>query len=125
MSGKTIRIFVVLAIVSIAGIVLMQVYWFKQAFDKTEYEFDRNLNIALNETVKGVLRYNNTLTVPPDPVKRLGQNYYAVMVNDKIHADVLEHYLRTSFQKFNIRQSFEYRIFDCAHEQMVYGGFIE
>lgn len=125
MSGKTIRIFVVLAITAICGIVVMQVYWFKQAFDQTEQEFNRSLNLALNETVKGVLRYNNTHTVPADPVKKLDNNYYAVMVNDRINAEVLEHYLRVTFKKFNIRQSFEYRIFDCTNEQMVFGGFIE
>jgi two-component system, OmpR family, phosphate regulon sensor histidine kinase PhoR len=125
MSGKNIRIFVVLAVISIIGIVVMQVYWFKKAFDKTENEFNKNLNIALNETVKGVLNYNNTFEIPVDPVKQLDENYFAVMVNDQINADVLEHYLRSEFIKFNIRQSFEYRIFDCANEQMVYGGFVE
>lgn len=125
MSRKTIRIFVVLALTSICGIVLMQVYWFKQAFDQTEQEFNRSLNIALNETVRGVLSYNNTHTAPTDPVKQLDKNYYAVMVNDRINADVLEHYLRTTFKKFNIRQSFEYRIFDCANEEIVFGGFVE
>jgi two-component system phosphate regulon sensor histidine kinase PhoR len=125
MSRKTIRIFVVLALTAICGIVVMQVFWFKQAFNQTEQEFNRSLNIALNETVKGVLRYNNTHTVPGDPVKQLDKNYYAVMVNDRINADVLEHYLRTTFKKFNIRQSFEYRIFDCANAEIVYGGFVE
>jgi two-component system, OmpR family, phosphate regulon sensor histidine kinase PhoR len=125
MSGKTIRIFVLLALLSIAGIVVTQVYWFKKAFDNTENEFNKNLHIALNETVKGVLHYNHTYSIPSDPVKQISQNYFAVMVNDKINADVLEYYLRTEFTKFNIRQSFEYRIFDCANEQMVYGGYIE
>lgn len=124
MRGRTIKIFVILAITSICGIVLVQVYWFKKAFDKTEEEFNKNLNIALNETVKGVLQYNNTPNLPPDPVKQVEKNYFAVMVNDRINADVLEYYLKTEFNRFNITQGFEYRIFDCAHEHMVYGGFV-
>lgn len=125
MRNKTIKIFVILAVTSIIGIVVTQVFWFKKAFDKSESEFNRSLYIALNQSLKGVLLYNNTNTVPIDPIKKLEHNYYAVMVNDQINADVLEHYLRAEFQKLNIRQSFEYRIFDCANEQLVYGGYVE
>lgn len=125
MRNKTIKIFVVLAITSIIGIIGTQIFWYKKAFDKSESEFNRSLHIALNQSLKGVLLYNNTTTIPLDPIKKLEHNYYAVMVNDQINADVLEHYLKTEFQKLNIRQSFEYRIFDCANEQLMYGGYVE
>jgi len=125
MRNKTIKIFVILSIVSIVGIIGTQIIWFKKAFDKSESEFNKSLYIALNQSLKGVLLYNNASTIPVDPIKKLEHNYYAVMVNDQINADVLEYYLKTEFQKLNIRQSFEYRIFDCANEQLMYGGYVE
>lgn len=125
MRNRTIKIFVVLAIVSIVGIIVTQIFWFKQAFDKTEQEFNRSLNIALTQTLKGILLYNNSSVLPVDPIKKLDHNYFAVMVNDQINADVLEHYLKNEFDKLNIHQSFEYRIFDCKNEQLVYGGYVE
>lgn len=125
MRNRTIKIFVILAIVSIVGIIVTQIFWFKQAFDKTEQEFNRSLNIALTQTLKGILLYNNSNVLPIDPIKKLDHNYYAIMVNDQINADVLEHYLRNEFDKLNIHQSFEYRIFDCKNEQLVYGGYVE
>lgn len=125
MRNRTIKIFVILAVISIIGIVVTQIVWYKKAFDKSESEFNKSLYIALNQSLKGVLLYNNTTAIPIDPIKKLEHNYYAVMVNDQINADVLEHYLKTEFQKLNIRQSFEYRIFDCANEQLMYGGYVE
>jgi two-component system, OmpR family, phosphate regulon sensor histidine kinase PhoR len=125
MRNRTIKTFVVLAIVSILGIIVTQVFWFKQAFDKTEQEFNKSLNIALTQTLKGILLYNNSSAIPLDPIEKLDHNYYAVMVSDQINADVLEHYLKNEFDKLNIHQSFEYRIFDCANEQLVYGGYVE
>lgn len=125
MTRRTIRIFVVLSLASVLGIVIMQVYWFKKAFDNSEREFNNNLNIALKEVVRSILKYNNTASFPGDPVRQLDHNYYAVMVNDQINADVLEHYLRVAFDKFNVRQSFEYSIYDCANEKVVYGGYVE
>lgn len=125
MKNRTIKIFVVLAIVSIVGIIVTQVFWFKQAFDKSEKDFNRSLYIALNQSLKGVLQFNNATNLPANPIVKLSSNYYAVMVNDQINADVLEYYLKTEFEKLNIHQSFEYRIFDCANEQLIYGGYIE
>jgi two-component system phosphate regulon sensor histidine kinase PhoR len=125
MRNRTIKTFVVLAIISILGIIITQVFWFKQAFDKTEQEFNKSLNIALTQTLKGILLYNNSSAIPLDPIEKLDHNYYAVMVNDQINADVLEHYLKNEFDKLNIHQSFEYRIFDCKNEQLVYGGYVE
>lgn len=125
MSSKTIRIFVVLALISILGIMLTQFFWFKKASDNHEREFKKNLNIALKEVVKGILKYNNTRGFPPDPVKQVDENTYIVMVNDQINSAVLEHYLVTEFKKFNINQSFEFSIYDCANQKMVEGRYVE
>jgi two-component system phosphate regulon sensor histidine kinase PhoR len=125
MKRRTLGIFMLLALISIVGIVVTQVYWFKKAYENNEQEFDKNVTIALKEVVKGILNYNNIHTVPVDPVQQITANYYAVMVNDRIHADVLEHYLQTELKKFNINQGFEYSIYDCANKKIVYGGYLE
>ncbi len=125
MKRRTISIFVLLALSAIIGIVVIQLYWFTQAYQNEEQEFDKNINIALKEVVKGILKYNNVSSVPLYPVKQLKPNYYAVMVNDKINAEVLEHYLQTEFKKFNIKQGFEYSIYDCSNKQIVFGGYVD
>lgn len=125
MKTRQIRIFIVLAVLSIAGIIVVQVAWFKRAFDKNEVEFNRNLHIALHEVMRGILKYNNNATIPADAIVQNDHNAFTVMVNDEINPEVLEYYLVTEFKKFNIQQQFEFGIYDCANQKMVMGRYVE
>jgi two-component system phosphate regulon sensor histidine kinase PhoR len=123
MQRKTLLIFVVLALTSIVGVVVIQVYWFKQAYNTNQEEFNQNARIALKEVVKGIIKYNNTATMPAEPVQQVSPNYFIVMVNDQINAQVLQHYLQTELSRFNIKQGFEFNIYDCASRKMMYGEY--
>ncbi len=126
MKRRTLSIFVIHALTSILGIVVIQIYWFSKAYENNEQEFNSNIRIALKEVVKGILKYNNVSTaVPIDPIQQIKHNYYAAMVNDQINAEVLEHYLQTELKKFNIQQGFEYSIYDCSNKKIVYGAYID
>jgi two-component system, OmpR family, phosphate regulon sensor histidine kinase PhoR len=125
MRRKTLLIFAALALTSIIGVVVIQVYWFRQAYNTNQEEFSKNTRIALKEVVKGILRYNNTHTMPADPIQQISPSYFVVMVNDRIDALVLEHYLQTELKRFNIKEGFEFSIYDCANQQMMYGEYSE
>ncbi|MFA6260816.1 MAG: HAMP domain-containing sensor histidine kinase [Bacteroidia bacterium] len=125
MKTRQIRIFIVLAVLSIAGIIVVQVAWFKRAFDKNEVEFNRNVHIALHEVMRGILKYNNNSAIPPDAIEQNDHNAFTVMINDEINPEVLEYYLVTEFKKFNIKQQFEFGIYDCANQKMVMGRYVE
>lgn len=62
-------------------------------------------------------------TPPPanNPVEQLSTNYFVVMLNSDINPSMLEFLLRTEFEKRNIKADFEYGIYDCSQECMVYG----
>lgn len=45
-------------------------------------------------------------------------------VNSVIDANVLEHYLKAEFERLNLRIDFEYAIYDCHTDRMVYGNYI-
>ena len=125
MTTRTIRIFVVLALISILGIIITQAFWFKKAYDTNEHEFKKSIHIVLKEVVKGILKYNGTAGYPADAVQQIDHNSFVVMVNDQINAEVLEYYLLSELKKFNIHQSFEYNIYDCANKKMVEGRYVE
>lgn len=123
MRRKTLLIFVLLALTSIVGVVVIQIYWFKQAYNTNQEEFNQNARIALKEVVKGIVKYNNTATMPAEPVQQITPNYFMVMVNDQINAQVLQHYLQVELNRFNIKQGFEFNIYDCANRKMMYGEY--
>ena len=125
MKSSTIRFIVVLATISILGISITQIYWVKRAFGLKEAEFDRQVNTALFNVASQIFSLNNTPSPANNPVKQVSTNYYVVMVNSDIDANLLEFLLRSEFEKRNIQADFEYGIYDCTHEKMVYGNYVK
>lgn len=122
--SSTIRFIVVLATLSIVGITITQVYWVKRAFDLKEDEFQRNVNTALLNVAHQIYSFSDNPAPTSNPVKQLATNYFVVMVNNEIDASLLEYMLRIEFDKRKIQADFEYGIYDCANERMVYGNYI-
>lgn len=123
---STIRFIVVLATLSIVGISITQVYWVKRAFDLKEDEFKRNVNTALLNVAQQIYSFADHGPAPThNPVKQLSTNYFVVMVNSQIDASLLEFMLRTEFDKRKIQADFEYGIYDCANEKMMYGDYVQ
>lgn len=124
MKRKTLRYVLILAFVSVAGIISIQIYWFSRAFDIREKQFNQTVNIALRSVVDQILSYNG-ITIPLDnPVEQLSSNYFVVMVNGDIDANLLETLLINEFKARNLDVVFEYGIFNCVDENMVYGNSI-
>ncbi len=124
MKGSTIRLVVILATLSIVGITFTQIYWVKRAFNLKEAEFDRSVNAALYNVAHQIFEIRNTPSPANNPVKQLSTNYFVVVVNSEIDASLLEFLLRTEFERRNIKADFEYGVYDCSSERMVYGSYI-
>ncbi len=120
---RTFRLFIVLAALSFLGVFLTQVIWVRKAYSQKKEEFNRQLTLSMQEVVRDVLKYNNTKTIPPNPVSQLTENYFAVMVNDKIDPAVLDHFIKVELLRFHIHEAYAYSIYDCSNKQLVYGGY--
>ena len=118
------RFVLVLAIFSITGIVIIQIYWFTRAFNTREKQFNQTVNIALRNVADQMLLYNNRNIPKINPVEQLSTNYFAVMLNDAIDAQLLETLLINEFQRRALLLDFEYAIYDCVNEKMVFGNDI-
>jgi two-component system phosphate regulon sensor histidine kinase PhoR len=115
---------VIMAMISTVGIAVLQGFWFKSAFDNNEKNFDLAVNAALKSVAEGVLRYNNNPALVSDPVNQLSSDYYVVMVNDRIDANVLQYYIQREFRHNHINQNFEYAVYDCSNQRIVYGAMV-
>lgn len=124
MNRHTIRLLVILAAVAITGIITTQVFWLRRAFDLKEIQFNQTINIALKSVAEQILSYNQHAAPVINPVCQYSTNYFVVAVNDVIDANVLEYFLRKEFSKRNVTLDFEYGIYDCNSEQMVYGNYV-
>ncbi len=123
MKRRTFRLVIILATLSVFGIVVVQVFWFRQAFSVREVEFDRTARESLEHVAHSILRYNQHPVPPSVSIRQLSPNYYVVMVNDVIEEELLKTLLKNQLEKNNIRVDFEYIIYDCANNEAVYGNY--
>ena len=124
MKNRTLRLIVVLGIFSVAGIMAVQIFWLKRAFDWEEAQFNHNVNIALKNVADSLVKANHSQNNEANPVYRYSSNYYFVAVNDRVDAGLLEHYLQQEFAKRHLTTDFEYGIFDCEGDRMIYGNYV-
>lgn len=124
MKSSSIRFVVILAALSIVGITITQIYWVRRAFDLKEAEFERTVNTALYNVAHQIFNINQTPSPSNNPVKQLSTNYFVVMVNSEIDASLLEYLLRNEFERRGIIADFEYGVYDCSSERMVYGNYV-
>ena len=124
MKRNTIRATIILGIISIIGIIVIQVYLLQKDFSLKERQLNQSIQIALRNVAEILSEYNNTTLPYENVVYQYSSNYYLVNVNDIIDAELLEYYLIKEFNKININLDFEYGIYDCYTDEMVYGNYI-
>ena len=124
MKRGTFRLVIILAILSIVGISTIQVYWFGQAFNTESDNFHREVTSALHKVANRFFELNESAVPSNNPIRQLSSNYYAVMVNDEIDANLLEYLLKEEFEKRDLILDFEYGIYNCTSDEMVYGNYV-
>lgn len=124
MRGQHVRLVVLLGAVSIMGILIIQSYFLFQSWNIKEKQLTQSLSIALKTVAEKISALNQTVLPSGNPVRQITSNYFVVDVNSDIDANVLEYYLKSEFEKLNIHIDYEYGIYDCHTDRMVYGDYI-
>ena len=124
MNRNTIRLLVLLGTLSISGIIAVQAYWVKRAFDLKEQQFRQTVMISLRSVANRISTIYK-LSKFDNPVTQLSSDYYVSNLRVPLDADVLEHYLKEEFKKQNLNTPFEFGIYDCESENIVYGAYID
>jgi len=125
MNAKTLRIFVALSILLLGSVVIVQYYWFTQAYNLEDRDFDQRITSALRVVSQRLLDFNkNPNNKLLKPVERITSNYYTVQVNDTMNAKILEEFIKQEFAHSDIRLNFEYGIYDCLKDRIQHSSFV-
>lgn len=124
LARQSIRLILILASIALVGVGFVQWFWLDRAFDMKALQFNQSVKIALTSTAQRMLDYNHNKTKLLDPVSQLADDYFVVRVDDVIDPSLLEIFLREEFQKSHLRIDYEYGIYDCSTDKMVYGNYI-
>lgn len=120
MKNAHIRVVVILAILSLVGIIGTQVFWLSRAIAQQDQVFNHNVQVALRNVVESLCEANGKDFPSINPIEQVSGNYFIVRTNDKIDLTNLEYLISAEIKKRAISQDFEYGVYDCANDQMVY-----
>ncbi len=127
-----------LATLSVVGVVVIQLLWLQQASryrneqvelnqaqaQQLEKQFNDRVVIALTDVTEQILSITKDPSDLYDAVKQERPNYFSVAINDTLHPYLLEALLRKEFARRNIQEDFEYGIYDCFTDSVVYGNYV-
>ena len=124
MRTNKLNTIIVLGLIATIGILIAQLLWTKQAFTLEEKKFSQKAHIALLEVVKHLYEGTNHELPVENPIKKIANDYYVVNVDNDFEAEILDYYLKSEFKKANLNTDFEYAMYNCQSDEMVYGNYV-
>lgn len=124
MSRQTIRTVIIIGVIAICGIIGIQIYWMKKAFDIQDQQFRQSVMVSLRNVANDISKADN-FPVISNPVEQVSSDYYVVNLRMPLEPWILEHYLIEEFKEKNINTEFEYGIYNCDTDKIVYGGYVD
>jgi two-component system, OmpR family, phosphate regulon sensor histidine kinase PhoR len=125
LKGNHIKYLTAFGIIAILSIFIVQIFWIKEAFNITESQFEHNTTVALRQVAEKIAVKNKTNFLQHNPVIKINPRLYVVQVNSEIDANLLDHYLKVTFDYFNIDIDVEYSIYSCQNDELVYCNYIQ
>jgi two-component system, OmpR family, phosphate regulon sensor histidine kinase PhoR len=128
MKRNSIGFVIIMATISVLGILMIQFLFLKRSYDLNEKQFHELTTSALHSVASHINEYNSKIYGGQSKpayecqVEQISNNYYIVNVNDVIDPGLLEHFLTVEFKKRNLNLPFEYGIYDCDSKKMVHGN---
>ncbi len=122
MRNSNIRLVILLGAIAILSIIAMQSYWLIQQRSNESRSFHQTTTIALLRVAEKMAKLNHSTLPSGEIIKRITPNYYIVNFQNEIDAKVLEYALLEEFSSRANYSEFEYGIYDCANDEMVYGN---
>jgi two-component system phosphate regulon sensor histidine kinase PhoR len=123
MNQTAINRLLLIGAILISSIIGIQAFWLFQNWDFREDEFHQKVHISLRKVAVSLSEMTNHDIPENGLIKKVSSNYYVVNINDYINAEVLEYYLQKEFLLQDLTTNFEYAIYDCQSDEMVYGDY--
>ncbi len=120
--GKQLNSILILGALAIFGIIVLQLYWLALAWQIKNREFDERLNISLRHIAEQMAVKNDIKLPKKGLIEKLSPNEYLVNYNDVIKPDILEDYLIRELDVIEPGLKFEYAVYDCFTDDLIYGN---
>jgi len=124
MRRKSIRLILVLSVIFLIGLIATQIYWVFKAYELQQKQFNYEVTTALKNVARKILKDSKDPSILIDPVVQISDDYYRVRINDTLYPYYLESLLKNEFKEQEINTSFEYNIYDCFNDSVVFEKYV-
>lgn len=122
MRVKQIRFTIILGLLSLFGIVVIQVYWLFTTWHMQQENLDENIHLALKDVTKEINLLHDCMPNEVNPVQQLSESCYIVDVSCDFNQVNLEYLVRSEFHSKNLNIEHEIAIYDCQENVLNYIG---
>jgi len=130
---------VILGVISLASILVIQGVWINKTIamqqtdiklqekeDSLDYKhFSEQVHIALRNALEKIYTTQSDSSDLYGAVKQVSLNYFTVDINEELHPYYLETLLKREFYSQNVHRDFQYGIYDCFTDSIVFGNLIK
>lgn len=120
MNNKSIKLIVILATLVLSGLLIVQFYLINQAYVLQEKQFSYDVTQSLKNVVLQILLNDEDSSQYYDAVTQVEKNLFKVSISEPLHPFYLETLLKNEFKKQEINLDFEYSIYDCFNDSVVF-----
>lgn len=138
MNRRTINAVILLGVVSVLSILVIQVFWIRRTTSIQEkniaiqeredslnlIHFTEQTHIALRNVLEAISAVKADSSDLYGAVKQVQTNYFLVDINEELNPYQLETWLKREFYNQNVHQDFQYGIYDCFTDSIVFGNLI-
>lgn len=138
MKNNKIRFVIILGVFSLLSVLFTQMIWIKKtmAIQHTNIaiqakqdslnlkQFSEEVHVALRNVLEHITNQREDSLDLYGAVEQLSTNYFTVDVSDELHPFYLENLLKREFYDENIREDFQYGIYDCNSDSILFGNLI-
>lgn len=138
MNRRTINVVILLGLISVLSILFIQVMWIRNTTSIQEktiaiqeredslnlIHFNEQTHIALRNVLEAISEVKADSSDLYGAVKQIETNYFVVDINEELNPYQLETWLKREFYEQNVHYSFQYGIYDCFTDSVVFGNLI-
>lgn len=121
MKHQHLRKVIVLGVIVISCLMVVQIFWFRRAFDISERQFDHSVQVALKGVSDSILNENKA----PAEIKKLSSNFFFVRMNTTLNPTEIDSLIQKAFSKHKLTIDYELGIYNAHDDTIVYGNYIQ
>lgn len=124
MKRSAIRTIIILATISLIGMVGLQMFWVVKAYNIQEKHFDDKVRIAMMNSVKEIKSIYKDSSEVNNPIQQQDNNYFTGLINQNVSFYFLNGVLKRNFMQNNITANFDILIYDCFTDSITFSNSI-